>query len=369
MAESFTPSADAAPSLQLDRAHAFLTGLQERICAALAGADGGAGFIEDAWTRGDDGGRAVADRPSPEHRHAPALQPVEAASTPAAAVEKGDGQRPAVAGLAGWGRTRVLKDGAVFEQAGVNFSLVSGAHLPPAASAHRPELAGAPWTALGVSLVVHPRNPYLPTTHMNVRYFEARPVHAGHDRNWWFGGGFDLTPYYPFDEDVVHWHTVARNAVAPFGDDVYPRWKQWCDEYFFLKHRNETRGVGGLFFDDLNAGGFERCFGLTRGVGDAFLDAYLPIVERRKDTPYGEREREFQLYRRGRYVEFNLVHDRGTLFGLQSGGRTESILMSLPPRVRFEYAYAPQPGSAEARLSDYLKPRDWLGEAGQRAGG
>jgi coproporphyrinogen III oxidase len=198
---------------------------------------------------------------------------------------------------------------------------------------------------------------------MNVRYFEAQAEHAGPDRGWWFGGGFDLTPYYPFDQDVMHWHTVARDAVAPFGDDVYARWKQWCDEYFFLKHRNETRGVGGLFFDDLNAGGFERCFGLMRGVGNAFLDAYLPIVERRRDTPYGEREREFQLYRRGRYVEFNLVHDRGTLFGLQSGGRTESILMSLPPRVRFEYAYAPEPGSAEARLDEYLKPRDWLGLA------
>ena len=311
---------------RIQAVRAYLDALQERICSALEAADGAARFVEDAWTRGE-----------------------------------GDaGGRPAAGSLTGLGRTRVLKDGAVFEQAGVNFSQVSGTRLPPAASAHRPELAGAPWSALGVSLVVHPRNPYVPTTHMNVRYFEARPEHAGHDRSWWFGGGFDLTPYYPFDEDVVHWHTVARDAVAPFGDDIYPRWKQWCDEYFFLKHRNETRGVGGLFYDDLNEGGFERCFGLTRGVGDAFLDAWLPIVERRKATAHGEREREFQLYRRGRYVEFNLVHDRGTLFGLQSGGRTESILMSLPPRVRFEYAYSPPAGSEEARLAHYLVAREWL---------
>jgi coproporphyrinogen III oxidase len=295
---------------------AFLLDLQERLCAALESADGTARFVEDAWQRAEGGG----------------------------------------------GRTRVLKNGATFEQAGVNFSQVSGPRLPPAASAHRPELAGCPWTAFGVSLVMHPNNPYLPTTHMNVRYFEAQA--DGNDRSWWFGGGFDLTPFYPFDEDVVHWHSVARDLCAPFGDEVHARYKKWCDEYFFIKHRAETRGVGGLFFDDLNEGGFERCFGLTRAVGNGFLDAYLPIVERRKHTPYGEREREFQLYRRGRYVEFNLVHDRGTLFGLQSGGRTESILMSLPPRVRFEYAYAPEAGSAEARLGDYLKPRDWLGAGG-----
>jgi len=317
----------AVASQRIQAVRDYLDALQQRICGALEAADGSARFVEDAWTRGEG----------------------EAGGRPAAS-----------SALVGLGRTRVLKDGAVFEQAGVNFSQVSGSRLPPAASAHRPELAGAPWSALGVSLVVHPRNPYLPTTHMNVRYFEARPDHEGNDRSWWFGGGFDLTPYYPFDADVVHWHTVAREAVAPFGDDVYPRWKQWCDEYFFLKHRNETRGVGGLFYDDLNAGGFERCFGLTRSVGNAFLDAYLPLVERRKGMPHGEREREFQLYRRGRYVEFNLVHDRGTLFGLQSGGRTESILMSLPPRVRFEYGYTPQEGSAEAKLADYLKPRDWL---------
>ncbi|MEP7097287.1 MAG: oxygen-dependent coproporphyrinogen oxidase [Dokdonella sp.] len=312
----------------LTRVQTFLHDLQDRICTALETADGSARFVEDAW-----------------QREVPSLH----------------GGRSAPAGFSmGGGRTRVLKDGAVFEQAGVNFSRVSGAHLPPAASAHRPDLAGCPWTALGVSLVVHPRNPYLPTTHMNVRYFEAQANST--DPTWWFGGGFDLTPFYPFDEDVVHWHRVARDACAPFGDDVYPHYKRWCDEYFLIKHRAETRGVGGLFYDDLNAGGFERCFGITQAVGNGFLDAYLPIVERRKAISYGEREREFQLYRRGRYVEFNLVYDRGTLFGLQSGGRTESILMSLPPRVRFEYDYTPVPGSAEARLADYLKPRAWLGE-------
>ena len=247
----------------------------------------------------------------------------------------------------------------MFEQGGVNFSRVEGARLPASASAHRPELAGRSWTALGVSLVMHPRNPYVPTTHMNVRYFEACDDRA--DPVWWFGGGFDLTPYYPFDDDIVHWHTVARDLCAPFGADVYAKYKKWCDEYFYLKHRGETRGVGGLFFDDLNGAGFERSFAFMQAVGNAFLAAYIPIVEKRKSTPFGEREREFQLYRRGRYVEFNLVYDRGTLFGLQSGGRTESILMSLPPRVRFEYGYAPEPGSPEARLAAYLQPRDWLG--------
>jgi coproporphyrinogen III oxidase len=206
-------------------------------------------------------------------------------------------------------------------------------------------------------VVVHPRNPFVPTAHMNVRFFEARKENA--ESVWWFGGGFDLTPFYPFDEDCVHWHSVARNLSAPFGDDVYARYKKWCDEYFFIRHRNEARGIGGLFFDDLNAWDFETCFAFLRAVGDGFLDAYLPIVARRKDMSYGEREREFQLYRRGRYVEFNLVYDRGTLFGLQSGGRAESILMSLPPRVRYEYGYAPEAGSAEAKLSDYLKPRSW----------
>ena len=295
----------------------YLRGLQDRTCAALEAADGSARFAEDAWTR------------------------------PHSDVH-----------LRGGGCTRVLADGAVFEQGGVNFSRVQGERLPPAATAQRPELAGRAWTALGVSLVLHPRNPYVPTTHLNVRYFEARKPDA--PTVWWFGGGFDLTPFYPFDADIVHWHTVARELCAPFGTDVYAKYKKWCDTYFYLKHRDETRGIGGLFFDDLNEWGFERCFAFTRAVGNGFTDAYLPIVEKRKSTHFGEREREFQLYRRGRYVEFNLVYDRGTLFGLQSGGRTESILMSLPPRVRFEYAYTPAAGSAEARLSEYLQPREWL---------
>lgn len=294
------------------RMEAFLRDLQDRLCGALEAADGQARFVEDPWQRAEGGG----------------------------------------------GRSRVLKNGALFEQAGVGFSRVFGERMPPSATAHRPELAGRQWTALGVSLVLHPNNPHVPTTHMNVRYFEA--VKPDAEPVWWFGGGFDLTPFYPVDDDVRHWHRTARDACTPFGDAVYPRYKRWCDEYFFLKHRNETRGVGGIFFDDLNDGGFERCFDLTQAVGNAFLPAYLPIVENRRDTPYGDAEREFQLYRRGRYVEFNLVWDRGTLFGLQSGGRTESILMSLPPRVRFEYLYRPQPGSAEARLDAYLVPRDWI---------
>jgi coproporphyrinogen III oxidase len=293
--------------------HDYLRGLQDRICAAMEAADGEGRFTEDTWQRAEGGG----------------------------------------------GRSRVMKQGAVFEQAGIGFSDVRGATMPPSATAHRPELAGAPWRAMGVSLVFHPRNPYLPTTHMNVRYFEARP--EGRDPVWWFGGGFDLTPFYPFDEDVVHWHAVAWHiAVEHGGPARYAAHKKWCDEYFYLKHRGETRGVGGLFFDDLNEGGFEKCFAYQRAVGDGFLDAWLPIVERRRDTPYGERERQFQLYRRGRYVEFNLVYDRGTLFGLQSGGRTESILMSLPPLARWEYGFDTEPGSAEARLQDYLRPRDWV---------
>ena len=248
----------------------------------------------------------------------------------------------------------------MFEQAGIGFSDVSGNTLPPSASVARPELAGASWRAVGVSLVFHPRNPYLPTTHANVRHFRAM---RGDDTvAWWFGGGFDLTPFYPFDEDVLHWHQTARALCEPFGGDQrYDAHKRWCDEYFLLKHRNETRGVGGLFFDDLHAD-FDADFAYLRAVGDGFLDAYLPIVERRKHTPFGERERQFQLYRRGRYVEFNLVFDRGTLFGLQSGGRSESILMSLPPLVRWEYGFTPEAGSAEARLADYLRPRDWLRE-------
>ena len=261
----------------------------------------------------------------------------------------------------GGGESRVLSDGAVFERAGVSVSHVFGASMPPSASSLRPEIAGAPFEALGLSLVFHPRNPHAPTTHCNVRFFVARPV-AGPEV-WWFGGGFDLTPYYAYDEDVLHWHRTARDACQAFGADTYEKYKNWCDRYFFLPHRNETRGVGGLFFDDLNAGGFENCFAFQRSIGDHFLPAYTPILERRKDQPYGDRERQFQLYRRGRYVEFNLVYDRGTLFGLQSRGRTESILMSLPPLVRWEYDWRPPPGSAEARLyQDFLRPRNFLAE-------
>ncbi|MEQ8230395.1 MAG: oxygen-dependent coproporphyrinogen oxidase, partial [Gammaproteobacteria bacterium] len=256
----------------------------------------------------------------------------------------------------------VLADGAVFEQAGVNYSLVAGTSLPPAATARRPELAGRRFRAMGVSLVVHPGNPYVPTSHANVRLFVAEK--DGEAPVWWFGGGFDLTPYYGFEEDAVAWHRRAREACTPFGDDVYPRFKQWCDEYFYLRHRDEHRGIGGLFFDDLNEWPFARCFDFIRAVGSAYIEAYAPIVERRRDTAFGERERDFQLYRRGRYVEFNLVYDRGTIFGLQSGGRTESILMSLPPNVRWRYAWAPSPGSPEARLyTDFIRPRDWLGSA------
>jgi len=300
-----------APS-QIDRVGEFLADLQDRICASIEATDGSARFREDLWQRGEGGG----------------------------------------------GRTRILSDGRVFEQAGIGYSRVSGNRLPPSASTHRPAIAGHAWNALGVSLVFHPLNPHVPTTHMNVRYFEAR-TDGGHPV-WWFGGGFDLTPFYPYDRDIECWHRVARDVCAPFGDDLYPRYKRWCDEYFFIRHRNETRGVGGLFFDDVDEGGFERCFAFMQAVGNGFLDAYLPIVERRKTTPYTAEQREFQLYRRGRYVEFNLVYDRGTLFGLQSGGRTESILMSLPPRLRFEYAYTPPAGSSEARLAEYLVPRDWI---------
>ena len=291
----------------------YLLSLQDRICAAIEAEDGAARFQEDLWERTEGGG----------------------------------------------GRSRVLSEGAVFEQAGVGFSQVSGPGLPAAATVHRPDLVGRSWEALGVSLVFHPRNPYAPTTHMNVRFFIAEK--EGHEPVWWFGGGFDLTPYYGFEEDAVHWHRTAREACAPFGPEVYPRYKKWCDEYFFLRHRGETRGIGGLFFDDLNEWGFERSFAFQRSVGDHFLAAYLPILRRRKDTPHGERERDFQLYRRGRYVEFNLVWDRGTLFGLQSGGRTESILMSLPPLVRWRYNWRPEPGTPEARLyEEFLKPRDWV---------
>ncbi len=284
-----------------------------------------------------------------------------------AAVEKIDSLKfrrdPWVRPEGGGGESRILSDGAVFERAGVSVSHVFGEKMPPSASNQRPEIAGAPFEAMGLSLVFHPRNPYAPTTHCNVRFLVARP--AGAPEVWWFGGGFDLTPYYACDEDVLHWHRCAKVACQPFGSGVYEKYKAWCDRYFFLPHRNETRGVGGLFFDDLNEGGFSRSFAFQRSVGDHFLPAFLPILERRRDLPYGDRERQFQLYRRGRYVEFNLVCDRGTLFGLQSRGRTESILMSLPPIVRWEYDWHPAPGSPEARLyENFLHPRDYLAELG-----
>ena len=258
----------------------------------------------------------------------------------------------------GGGLTRLIEEGNFFERGGCNFSHVMGEGLPPSATAARPELAGRSYEAMGVSLVLHPENPYCPTAHMNVRALIAHK--DGAEPVSWFGGGMDLTPYYPFEDDIRHFHTTCKRALDPFGDDVHARYKRWCDEYFFLKHRNEPRGVGGVFFDDLSEGGAERCFALTQAVGDAFIDAYLPIVEQRQHTPYGERERDFQAYRRGRYVEFNLVWDRGTLFGLQSGGRTESILMSLPPIVKWRYDWQPEPGSPEAELYEALTPRDWV---------
>ena len=294
----------------------YLLALQDDICSQLAAEDGGASFMEDAWDRPGGGG----------------------------------------------GRTRVISNGTVFEQGGVNFSDVFGDKLPPSATAQRPELAGRSFQALGVSLVIHPHNPLVPTSHANVRFFVAEK--AGEEPVWWFGGGFDLTPYYGFEEDCVDWHRTAKAACDPFGEDVYDRYKQWCDEYFFLKHRNEPRGIGGLFFDDLNEWGFEKTFAFMRSVGDSYINAYLPIVTKRKGLAFTETQRDFQLYRRGRYVEFNLVYDRGTLFGLQSGGRTESILMSLPPLVKWRYAWQPEAGSEEARLyTDFLRHRDWLAEA------
>jgi coproporphyrinogen III oxidase len=291
----------------------YLLNLQDRICSGLQAEDGQASFQEDSWIREEGGG----------------------------------------------GRSRVITDGEVFEKGGVNFSHVHGTQLPPSATAARPELAGRSFEAMGVSLVMHPENPYIPTSHANVRFFIAEK--PGEEPVWWFGGGYDLTPYYGNREDCQHWHQTAKAACDPFGEEIYPHFKQWCDDYFFLKHRNEPRGIGGLFFDDYNQPGFEQSFGLMRSVGDSYLEAYLPIIQRRKAMPWGEREREFQLYRRGRYVEFNLVYDRGTLFGLQTGGRTESILMSLPPLVRWEYDWQPEPGSAEAELYDlYLKPQPWV---------
>ncbi len=301
----------SAPDAQLVKE--YLLDLQDRICAALEQADGEGRFVEDSWERAEGGG----------------------------------------------GRTRVISKGAVIEKGGVNFSHVHGDTLPGSATAHRPELAGRSFQAMGVSLVIHPHNPYVPTSHANVRFFIAEK--EGEEPVWWFGGGFDLTPYYGHDDDCRHWHQVAQDACAPFGDEIYPRFKQWCDDYFYLKHRQEPRGIGGLFFDDLNELGFEQSFGLMRSIGDAYVPAIVPIIEKRKDTPYGERQRDFQLHRRGRYVEFNLVWDRGTLFGLQSGGRTESILMSLPPEVRWDYDWKPEPGSEEAVLYErYLQPRNWL---------
>lgn len=300
---------------QVDKAavKAYLISLQDKICTELEAADDGGRFAEDQWVREEGGG----------------------------------------------GRSRVMVDGGVFEKAGVNFSHVSGAQMPASATAHRPELAGRSFEAMGVSLVIHPNNPYIPTSHANVRFFIAEK--EGHAPVWWFGGGYDLTPYYGDEEDCVHWHQVAKAAVSPFGEDRYPKYKAWCDEYFYLKHRDEARGVGGLFFDDLNDLGFQQSFALTQAVGDSFTKAYCPIVERQKHQTFGEREKQFQLYRRGRYVEFNLVWDRGTLFGLQTGGRTESILMSMPPLVRWEYDYQAELGSAEAELTEkYLPAKEWV---------
>jgi len=275
-------------------------------------------------------------------------------------------EKPAGGPLGGGGLTRILEGGDLLERGGVGFSHVVGDRLPPSATAQRPELAGRGFEAMGVSLVFHPRNPHVPTVHMNVRMFVSRATEptAGADA-WWFGGGMDLTPYYGVEEDASHFHATCRAALEPFGPAHYPRFKRWCDEYFFLRHRGEPRGIGGIFFDDFHELGFERSFAMLRAVGDAFLQAYVPVVERRRAMPYGERERSFQAYRRGRYVEFNLVFDRGTLFGLQSGGRTESILMSMPPKVEWRYDWHPEPGSPEARLySDFLRPRDWAGGAG-----
>lgn len=301
----------------------YLLSLQDDICAQLAEEDGSKDFIIDAWER--------------------------------------EGEEGAM-GLTGGGRTRVMEGGTVIEKGGVNFSHVKGKTLPPAATANRPELAGRSFQALGVSLVIHPRNPYAPTSHANVRMFIAEK--EGEEPVWWFGGGFDLTPYYPFDEDCVHWHQTAKDACEPFGEEIYPKYKEWCDDYFYLKHRDETRGIGGLFFDDLNEDtygwDFDQCFAFMQAVGNGYIKAYRPILAKHKDDEYGERQKDFQLYRRGRYAEFNLAFDRGTIFGLQTGGRTESILMSMPPEVTWKYAYQPEPNTEEARIYDYLSPRDWV---------
>ena len=298
----------------LPRAHRYFTGLQSSIVGRLEALDGAA-FCRDEWQRPEGGS----------------------------------------------GTSCILEEGRVFERGGVNFSHVKGERLPPSASAARPQLAGRSFEVMGVSSVLHPRNPHVPTVHMNLRLFAALPREPESQPVWWFGGGMDLTPYYGFEEDATHFHRTCRASLAPFGDDYHPRFKAWCDDYFFLKHRGEPRGIGGIFFDDLNERGFEHCFALTRSVGDHFLAAYEPILMRRKDQPYTERERDFQAYRRGRYVEFNLVYDRGTLFGLQSNGRTEAILMSLPPIVRWRYDWRPEPGTAEEKLyAEFLTARDWL---------
>jgi coproporphyrinogen III oxidase len=302
---------------EIEAVKSFLLDLQDRICTALEEQDGGGQFLEESWVREEGGG----------------------------------------------GRSRVLEQGVVIEKGGVNFSHVMGAQLPASATAVRPELAGRSFQAMGVSLVIHPRNPYVPTSHANVRMFVAEK--EGEEPVWWFGGGFDLTPFYPFEEDVIFWHQTAKNACEPFGADVYPKYKKWCDEYFYLKHRDENRGVGGLFFDDLNSWNdeldFEQSFSFMQAIANSYIDAYCPVMAKRKDIEFGERERKFQCYRRGRYVEFNLVYDRGTIFGLQSNGRTESILMSLPPVTHWDYNWHPEEGSPEAKLyTDFLPHRDWV---------
>ena len=297
----------------IDLVKKYLIKLQQSICSEVELIEGGAKFAQDSWTRDDKRGS---------------------------------------------GLTNILSNGNIFEKGGINYSIITGDKMPKSATALRPELEGRKYTALGVSLVLHPENPFIPTAHANVRFFIAEE--QGKNPIWWFGGGFDLTPYYGFDEDAVHWHQTAKKACMPFGEDVYPKYKKWCDDYFYLGHRDEQRGIGGLFFDDLNSGSFDECFDFMKSVGNHFSEAYLPIVRKRMSTPYTGNEKDFQLYRRGRYVEFNLIHDRGTLFGLQSGGRTESILMSLPPTVKWSYQFKAKPDSEEEKLTSYfLKPRDW----------
>jgi len=298
----------------IDLVKKYLIELQHSICLEIELIEDGVIFDKDSWTRDDQRGS---------------------------------------------GLTNILSNGNIFEKGGINYSIISGDKMPKSATELRPELAGRKYTALGVSLVLHPENPFIPTAHANVRFFIAEE--QGKNPIWWFGGGFDLTPYYGFDEDAVHWHQTAKIACIPFGEDIYPKYKKWCDDYFYLNHRDEQRGIGGLFFDDLNTGSFDECFDFMKSVGNHFIEAYLPIVRKRINTPYSENEKNFQLYRRGRYVEFNLIHDRGTLFGLQSGGRTESILMSLPPTVKWSYQFKVEPGSEEEKLTSYfLKPRDWV---------